>query len=58
MKMQKPLKHAPYPSQHVLAAGSIAEYARTVAADPEKALEILKKAKVITASGKLAAHYR
>lgn len=39
-------------------AGSIIEYAHKVAASKKRSLEVLRKAGIVTKSGKLTAHYR
>lgn len=39
-------------------AGSIIEYAHKVAASKTRSLEVLRKAGIVTKSGKLTAHYK
>ena len=48
----------PKPANTSPAGGSVVEYARIVAANKKKSMKVLRNAKVVTASGKLAAAYR
>jgi hypothetical protein len=40
------------------AAGSIVEFARKVATSKQRSLKLAQKAKIVTKSGQLAAHYK
>jgi hypothetical protein len=40
------------------AAGSIVDYARKVAASKQRSLKLAQKAKIVTKSGQLTAHYK
>ncbi len=39
-------------------AGSIVDYAHKVAASKQRSLKLAQKAKIVTKSGQLAAHYK
>jgi hypothetical protein len=39
-------------------AGSIVDYARKVAASKQRSLKVAQKAKIVTKSGRLTAHYK
>jgi hypothetical protein len=40
------------------AAGSIVDYARKVAASKQRSLKLAQKAKIVSKSGRLTAHYK
>lgn len=62
MKIVKKAAKGPAGSVRLVAgnpsAGSIVDYARKVAASKQRSLKVVQKAKIVTKSGQLTAHYK